>query len=104
MAVYGEIPMAAVTGLLKTGERKQEWRERSLRAPLPFQQAAWSETAARSKCSIVTMSGRFASTPPGAGCRATMAERAAGDQRSHKLISFVSILLIDAAGVEARNE
>jgi hypothetical protein len=39
-----------------------------------------------------------------AGCRATMAERAAGDERSHKLISFVSILLIDAAGVEARNE
>jgi hypothetical protein len=33
-----------------------------------------------------------------------MAERAAGDQRSHKLISFVAILLIDAAGVEARNE
>jgi hypothetical protein len=102
MAVYGEIPMAAVTGLLKTGERKQEWRERSLRAPLPFQQAAWSETAARSKCSIVTMSGAFRFDA--AGCRATMAERAAGDQRSHKLISFVSILLIDAAGVEARNE
>ena len=39
-----------------------------------------------------------------AGCRATMAERAAGDQRSYKLISFVSILLIDAASVEARNE